>query len=302
MPEAGQWGKFRRAVDDVRLSAQRVPANGFIAAALEAAQYFYLPEAYNPVEGKLLDADLQQIFHLPFPITAVLSECDFYEDARTSTGYIETADSISIGVEPEYWRKFAPARLDPFQQPGVTGGWALMSASYSNEVKRWVAMPYIGIVRYHADRPGCEICLKSMPQSALGMMPMLNAEQQDVVLRDYGRDLNRLQNLCLMLSCHNVQKHRVTAPVAMNKNRTRKNRAPWPDYHVLKVDGVLWDRNPSKNTGGPGYRSHFRRGHRREFKPGHFTWVTQTLVHGKAPGFVDKEYDMTPAKEPTGST
>jgi hypothetical protein len=290
--EHGHWGKFRHAVDDTRELSQRVPASRLMALILERAQHFYLPEAYNPIEGKLLSPELQEIFKLPFPITAVLSECDFFEDARTSTGFIDTSDVISIGIEPDFFKQFMP-EFNFFHEDGFNGGWAICSANYSNKMKKWFSMPFFGIARHKANEPGVELRLLPPPPGTTGVLPKFTDDQLELITVDFQRDLNRLQNLCMMLSCHNVQQHKVEAPAKLNKARAKKNKLPLPDYHVLKVDGTLWDQNPSAKTGdGPGYRSHYRRGHRREFKPGKFTWVTQAMVHGKQPGFVEKDYEI----------
>lgn len=299
MQSQGLWGKFRHAIEDMDLMAKNVPGVGLVGAALHGAQRFYLPEAYNPIEGRLLDAEMQQSFKLPFPVTAVLSECDFYEDARTSTGLIDRADVISIGIEPEYWRRFMPnPAYDVFQEPGYDGGWALFAANYSNNLRRWISLPFIGIARYRTNAPGVELQMIQPPPAALGACPAFSKEQLDLLLVDFQRDLNRLQNLCLMLSCHNVEAHKIIAPAKLNKARALRKKAPLPDYHVLRVDGHLWDQNPTAGSGDShGVRSHFRRGHRREYKPGKYTWVTQTMVQGSAPGFVHKDYEIpSPAK------
>jgi hypothetical protein len=97
----------------------------------------------------------------------------------------------------------------------------------------------------------------------------------------------------MLLNCVNVTREVIDAPKFVNRKRASNGKRPLYDYHVLRVDGELWDRHAA-STGSSGVRSHFRRGHFRRIGDDRLVWVRATMVKGSIPGFVHKDYDVTP--------
>lgn len=115
------------------------------------------------------------------------------------------------------------------------------------------------------------------------------AEKLDDEIYD---DIMDVLSLCVMLSLQNVKPVKVEPPVKLNRKRESNGELPLYSYHVLEVDGSLWDSESDAVHGeGSGVRSHMRRGHvRRIHNPDRRIWVRATMVTGSRPGFVDKEY------------
>jgi hypothetical protein len=101
--------------------------------------------------------------------------------------------------------------------------------------------------------------------------------------------IGTMTHLCIMLSLHNVKTAEVRAPKLLKRIHKKKN---FYDYHVLNVNGDVWDRPVEEDQEkNPHYfRSHMRRGHIRKLPNGFNTWVSACFVRGNVEGYVGKEY------------
>lgn len=105
--------------------------------------------------------------------------------------------------------------------------------------------------------------------------------------------INGITELLVMLSLSNVGTKLVNAPAKLNSKRSKSGKLPIYDYHVLTIDGA-----PTFGTEGESektdreIRSHFRRGHIRRLDETRRVWVRASFVHGRANGFVDKDYQV----------
>lgn len=104
-------------------------------------------------------------------------------------------------------------------------------------------------------------------------------------------DVLSVLNLCVMLSLHNVKAELVSAPDPLGNKRKKQGKKSLYSYHVLNVDGEIWD-SPRNEPIGSTVRSHLRRGHIRRLDEARRVWVRPTYVHGGTPGFVDKDYNV----------
>lgn len=104
-------------------------------------------------------------------------------------------------------------------------------------------------------------------------------------------DVLSVLNLCVMLSLHNVKAQQVSVPNRLAKKRKSHGKKPLYSYHVLNVDGEIWD-SPRNEHSGSTVRSHLRRGHIRRLDDARRVWVRPTYVHGGTHGFVDKDYNV----------
>jgi hypothetical protein len=121
--------------------------------------------------------------------------------------------------------------------------------------------------------------------------PFAYLQNQEYALVDSA--FSAIVELLSLLSVANVSTKLILPPEALNKKRIASNKLPLYDYHVLTIDGEeVFDRRGNAAS-GEGVRSHFRRGHIRRLNDGRRVWVRHTVVHGKRPGFVDKEYNLS---------
>lgn len=91
------------------------------------------------------------------------------------------------------------------------------------------------------------------------------------------------------MSCKNVQKACVTPSEKLQKARQKRGKKPLFSYWVLELNGK---KDPSAPLGGThaSPRLHLRRGHPREYAPGKWTWVTESIVGNKSMGMIHKDY------------
>lgn len=229
-------------------------------------QRFYIPE-----DVRIVDFDKSQedaglnLTRLPFPIIAVLSiRGDDYgvdwnlsccEQGDDGEYHIVSMRKVASGQEASDWAILPPVRIKL-----ISGRIASMQLN----------TPY----RKHLD----------------GIL----SDDISIGLNEpkiYMTDVSRVSNLLALLQLHNVKTERVDAPHKLNVKRARSGKLPLYDYHVLNVAGDSW-RGTAGDGSGQGSRSHLRRGHIRRIADDRCVWVRATYVHGRIPGFVDKDYAM----------
>jgi hypothetical protein len=116
-----------------------------------------------------------------------------------------------------------------------------------------------------------------IPESEKGCL------QQAAVVR------SKLAVFLTAMSCKNVQRACVTPSEKLQKARKKRGKKPLFSYWVLELNGK---KDPSAPLGGThaSPRLHLRRGHPREYAPGKWTWVTESIVGNKAMGMIHKDY------------
>jgi len=120
---------------------------------------------------------------------------------------------------------------------------------------------------------------------------------EELVEGQYETCLVSLFFLHMLLSLENVEVNKRGAPklsVVGTRRQKKKRKAHKSfDYHVLSINGEVWDSPYESNNGvHGGVRSHLRRGHIRRFSNGKKTWVRAAYIKGSKEGFVKKDYDV----------
>lgn len=245
-----------------------------VELALLSAQRFYLPESCNILEGKPFDAETTALFRLPFDCIAVLSET-FAEGGRPR----EEGWKITIAIDPPgaFNRRYrlAPPTL-------IDNGFVLLSlVRFPSTRDTWFCVP-------------AAVACVIPPSGGIDLRGLdcgtASIEKQAEMTTDFCTDMTSVANLCTMLSLHNVRTKVQTPPAALQKRRTMKRQQPLLDYHVLTVDGDVWDAPSYGIADSDGVRSHMRRGHIRRLDSERRVWVRSTYVRGSRPGFVEKDY------------
>lgn len=102
-----------------------------------------------------------------------------------------------------------------------------------------------------------------------------------------------LERLVVFLATDGIEVRKIEAPIALNKKRARKGKAPLRDYHVLRLSAAT--EKESRELGGThaSPRIHFRRGHIRTLADGRELWIKSTIVGLKTgDDWVRKEYKV----------
>lgn len=274
------WRKFLSAANDLRLFSKTtsVPEVHRIASeALSVAALFYLPEDIQILEGRAVDDFMKQTFRLPYDATAVLSS-SFIRETK------QVIQTISIGVEVVGLTNQKYKWVDP----AIGSDWLVASLIFHPEREQWAPSPFIVTCDYPSD-VGFRMNLLSPP----GLPWEQLKHREDEILNDFKHDVSRLQNLCTMLSLHNVRKSEVAPSSSLQKSRKLRGKLPLRAYHVLEVGGDIWD-GVAHGGGNDGVRSHLRRGHIRRLSDDRRVWVSAAYVHGRKDGFVDKSYSVKP--------
>lgn len=111
----------------------------------------------------------------------------------------------------------------------------------------------------------------------------------DRCLQAAGAVRSKIATFLTAMSCKNVQKACVNPSEKLQKARQKRGKKPLFSYWVLELNGK---KDPSAHLGGThaSPRLHLRRGHPREYAPGKWTWVTESIVGNKATGMIHKDY------------
>jgi hypothetical protein len=301
------WSKFTQAEKDIRELATRcvndrssdpsVATNlVLLARGLKFGQRFYLPDAAMILgETNVITEDLKATIRLPAEPTIILTE-EFLREDTPETGSefkiicrgwkitLVFSNAGAVG------KRFVEER---FKEDGPGRAFYVFSTSYfKSEYPRWMTEGTAAVMFLPDHGPGFQATSALSPS----MQEKLRAGGLDPakVVNEYLTDFGAALNLMVMLSLHNVKTRDIAPPEKLVRARKRRDRTPLYSYKVLVVDSEVWD-SPHTSTGtGPGFRSHFRRGHIRRLWDGRRIWVRHTMVHGRLPGFVEKEYAIKP--------
>lgn len=284
----GMWWEFAKAYEASNAWTCWSGHGAAVRKELDRAQRFFLPAGVDLSVGKRYE-DVRDLLRLPFPTIALMS--DTYVNEEWGPGRGERVQTLTIAVSAEHEDSPAFSYLPAKQWPQGQAPWMmLIPLARAPKIGLWVpdgpavfvmkaeAASGLALNMHAADTPFTQDLMRS------GMPP----ERLVSELRD---NLKCVVELCLLLGLQNVRSVRQPAPKGAAKQRERKRKSPLFDYHVLEVDGDLWDRSAAvQQATGQGVRSHLRRGHIRRLSDSRRVWVRACYVHGSAPGFAAKDY------------
>lgn len=255
----------------------------FCIKVIREGQRFFLPADVSIVNFDKCGGNYgMDVLTLPYPSIALLSDCYEYAADGTRTG--RRAWTISCCLQND-----------------ETGGYFLVSITRnpgSDKFQEW-AMSSLSAVEDHGSSGKSSIGVNLMGTPFYEKLNKLYQERlgepYSADIAELGTDVTRISNLIAMLSLKNVTSSMQAPPEKLNVKRKRSGKRPLYSYHILNVDGNVWDGSESISGLGAGVRSHLRRGHIRRISDDHAVWVRATFVHGSVPGFVDKDYHVSSA-------
>lgn len=256
-----------------------------LADCVKQGARFYLPHGGGILDGRVIDEEIKSIAKLPYECICILSQQlmgDDYDNVSPN-GW-----GITVAFDPN-----SPFARDAFSTEfrdalHVTDrGFMVFSAIKTDDRDKWIPMPSFAF---------CDLATVGNGYAVrAGLPPGFSKDGTIDASKECADDISKVLNLCVMLSLHNVHAENIEPPERLNRKRIHANKLPLYSYHVLKVDGVLWDsdRNADTDEESTGIRSHLRRGHiRRLTEPERKIWVRPAIVHGKRKGFVHKDYHV----------
>lgn len=264
---------FHRCVEDLHKWNTVSTTASYITGVIGRAQRFIVPNAGDMIVGRRISEFSNLLQRLPYPEIALLS---FHKPERNGAIYSRIRH-ITVCSE------FAAHGQ---AQPGF-----ILSSCAQIDSRGWMpVMPPCQVLLTDSEEIGMYSLGEASKEGRNSPFQYLNAlvqhEQADL-------GLSAITELLILLSLSNAGTAHVEPSEALNKKRIASNKLPLYDYHVLTIDGEeVFDRRGNASS-GEGVRSHFRRGHIRRLNDDRRVWVRHTVVHGKRPGFVDKEYDLS---------
>ncbi|HMM73612.1 MAG TPA: hypothetical protein PKC22_15570, partial [Rhodocyclaceae bacterium] len=261
-----------------------------VGAAISGGMRFYLPDARHVLDQREISNRLAYDAQLPCDPTVVLSESFVHEGSRR---YATWKCSVAFDPSGPFAAKYnfcspdLPRKLDDGRSRVI----ALLSAYRvvgpdASLGFSWMATPGAALVQIRPDGP-----------AVVYGYPVRGADSLDIPA-ELADDLASVANLCALLALKNVGYKAAGVPERLAKAREKRGGSPLFSYHILDVDGETWDRHAGDASRGNPVRSHLRRGHIRRLHDGRHVWVRHTIVHGKRPGYVDKDYDLTKLARP----
>ena len=152
----------------------------------------------------------------------------------------------------------------------------------------WMVCPRVGIIP-------CGPCGRELE------MPIGMAGANEI--QTYGSPAENIMGgywsiiqLVAALSCTNIATERFCSYPRALRRKSNKKKLIF-EYHVLTIKPGK--KQPAQTQGGShaSPRVHLRRGHRREYRLGAFTWVQPCVVGSKELGVVHKDYQVEPRKQ-----
>lgn len=232
--------------------------------AIPQAQRFYIPDitfASEETAKSLVDSGEVR---LPYGLTAVSCEC----------AYVNHSMVVIFWQDDQHINVTCCIKID-----GV--GWTVMPTHrFTIADGEYIIKP----MPQYRDSPEFAPYFKENPE--------YSEYSEKVMLQVVGMGWMAACSLAAMLSLRNVRAVEVAPPENIESKRRRKGKRPLYSYHVLEVDGEIWDYRSGDGSSGKSIRSHLRRGHIRRLPVGNI-WVRACYVHGKSDGFVDKDYAVS---------
>lgn len=281
-------GGFLTYMDPIDAAAVRGAAGTTLRILRESVK-FYLPSMC--IEPGRHFSDFKEHLRLPFDVISVLSS------ERDSVH--GPMDMITVAMAPEgaYARSLGVNAGEGSDDHG-NRPWCLLTDVMVMPDNSLLMCPVIAVYPVAGEEQGISVEMMDSPYARRFVTNYARKTGQpdgEEAARDIidqmKIDITAVTNLCVMLSLKNVEKREIQPPAALNAKRRKKGRLPLYSYHVLEVDGEVWDNHTSTGQGN-GVRSHLRRGHIRRIPSGRCVWVRAAYVHGSADGFVDKDYTV----------
>jgi hypothetical protein len=293
----------------------------YLAQKLRRAEIFVLPDC-----GELLDRSKvrpempPEVLHPPFPVVALEYHA---RNGRHGDQWTASICSKRIALAWEWSNDF------PIVFPSMTKlgpGVVVASIPFYDEQRAWLPVCAAMHIAYDAtwlapteyspsefrdamiaagSMSRAQAKAKSLPITPIPILPEACTEliktlgdygALEVMRADVNDEINAYTDLCFALACHNVTAERTSTPARVNAAREKAGKSPLADFHVLKLGGEEIRAPVGSGAIGGGRRGHLRRGHIRRLSPTRMTWVNATIVRGRAPGFVDKVYQVGAAK------
>lgn len=258
---------FHKAAEAMELLSSKFDLAERIQKALIYSQKFVIPDAGQMVVGRDV-SEFAEVMQLPYPCISILRDVPI---GRYRTQQICVAMTLDFA-------KLQDAEdcdfciCDVMQNP--------------NEKDHWLPTRILGVSVTNIDG----IIGYDLLEIADFANQELSITRTAKVADELSIGFDAVTELMMMLSLSNVGTRKINAPEKLNKKRLRSGKLPLYDYHVLTIDGSdVCDISGSEQSDRV-IRSHFRRGHIRKLGDGRKIWVRATFVHGKADGFVDKDY------------
>lgn len=274
------FGKFDQAAKDMLAMGSLHPeldANTRslclrASSHIRKSAHFYVPSACDIIVGKIIDADMKETLRLPYERVSVLTELNY--DRRPA--YMITLASTNL-------KDMSQVIQRPIDQGFVL--FSLVATSDTKAINGYTWGAYKGRV------------IVNLTDKTRNGFEVISIDDRLDLSKGYESSILSVFTLCAMLNTVNTKAHEIKPPEKLNKKRAKHGNLPLYSYHVLNVDGELWDspKMGSESVDGEhnGMRSHYRRGHIRRLHGGaDRVWVRSTFVHGSVPGFVAKDYNI----------
>mgnify|MGYP000873606902 CR=1 FL=1 len=247
------------------------------AYALRCGQRFYFPDSQNVLEeGRAYDDDVKQLIRLPYPDVCILRETTLNHTEKTWMISIASDERSEMFRSMFKWVNASVFRDSQY----VFAVSSVVLYPYGDPV--WVPYPVVALLDLGP--------IGSSGIHAVGLWRPADLLTPEACWQELHPDVRAVSNLCVMLALHNVTSREVSPSLKIIKRRAKRGKRPLFSYHVLSVNGEIWDSPVSGTTTTNGVRSHLRRGHIRRLHDGRQVWVRSTLVRGAVPGFVAKDY------------
>ena len=173
--------------------------------------------------------------------------------------------------------------------PEVDGFWLTYLRHYKgnrlNLQNFWFPGFYVADIEFNTDAiDGVRI----IQSKAAGSREIGKAQKEDE-MGNLMVSTQIIYELCAALTCNNITTERFCSyPRALRRKNNKKK--PIFEYHVLTIKPGKSQAGAAQGGTHASPRVHLRRGHRREYKPGSFTWVQPCVVGSKELGIVHKDY------------
>jgi hypothetical protein len=288
----GMWWEFAKAYE-ASTKWTCWPGHGaLVRKAMNSAQRFFLPKGVDLSVGKEYH-DVADLLRLPFDTVAVMSETETKGEWEFANGHRLRTITLAISAERAGDPAFGAFPIDRW--PAGETPWILLIplVRFARKDSPWI--PSGAAVFVTKVESGDRLTLKMYAaDTPFTSQWLLAGSTPEDLIKEASHDLKCVVELCLLLGLHNVRRVHKPAPKFAAKKRERSGKAPLFDYHILEVDGDLWERSADvERSTGAGVRSHLRRGHVRRLADSRRVWVRACYVHGAVPGFASKDYALS---------
>jgi hypothetical protein len=300
-----------------------------VAAGLQQAQKFLLPDCADMVEIRDLKEAHMDLLHLPYPLVALEIPWQHPNHGNITGGIHATSSSTKRVVLAWHVKD---AKFEPW--PGFNN--VVIAQLSADDAIAFIAVAYID--RFQAWMPMVSACVIPMGQKPVPvrdttamiladamhgitpaktwkhtldyhLMPLMTETQArlEEAMGKHAAELDAELNIhdemiavikfANVVNCANITTTKLGAPKSINKKREAKGKQPFFEYHVLDVTPEQGERESGSDgtSDRHGPRAHLRRGHIRRL-PKKAVWVRHALVGNPKQGVVRKDYRIETPK------